>query len=183
MRGGRGRGEGENSCGAGTGVANSARTSLPWKGGDGASVADALPLLRWCGCGGNATDGVLLSLPWRERHAPLACLARDLRSGGAAATVRGATKTRVGATLISLNSHPVFAPYMAQLVMLYELSSNIHWGWPSGNSYVPTLVRQGFETGCNDFFIFALATIAEIPTWIFYDRNRNDLYRNRLYRR
>ena len=66
-----------------------------------------------------------------------------------------------------VNSHPVFAPHMAQLVMHYELSSNSHWGWPSEKSCVPMLARRGFETGCNDFFIFALVSIAEIPTWIF----------------
>ena len=49
--------------------------------------------------------------------------------------------------------------------MHYELSSNSHWG--SGRSCVPASARRGFETSCNDFFIFALASIAEIPTWIF----------------
>ena len=70
---------------------------------------------------------------------------------------------------------------MAPLVMHYELSPNSHWGWPSGIVCVPTLARRGFETGCNDFFIFALASIAQIPTWIFYDRDRNNIYHNRLY--
>ena len=61
-----------------------------------------------------------------------------------------------------VNSHPAKAPYMAQLVMHYELSSTSHWGWPSGIVCVLTLARRGFETGCNNFFIFALASIAEI---------------------
>ena len=82
-----------------------------------------------------------------------------------------------------LNSHPAEAPYMAPLVMHYELSQNSHWGWSSGKVCVLTVARQGFEIDCNDFFIFALASIAEIPTWIFYNRDRNDLYRNRMYRR
>ena len=63
-----------------------------------------------------------------------------------------------------VNSHPVMAPYMAPLVMHYELSLNSQWGWPSGRSCVLSLVCRGFETACNDFFIFALASIAEIPT-------------------
>ena len=67
---------------------------------------------------------------------------------------------------------------MAPLVMHYELSSDSHWGWPSGIVCVPTLARRGFETGCNDFYIFALASVAEIPTLIFYDCDRNNLYRN-----
>ena len=68
--------------------------------------------------------------------------------------------------IVCFNSHPVFAPHMAQLVMHYEHSSNSHWGWPSRKFCVPTLARQGFETGCNAFFIFALASIAEIPKYV-----------------
>ena len=67
---------------------------------------------------------------------------------------------------------------MAPLVMAYKLSLNSHWA--SGKSCGPTLARRGFETGCNDFFIFALALIAQIPTWIVYDCDRNNLYRNRF---
>ena len=70
-----------------------------------------------------------------------------------------------------VNSHPAKAPHMVPLVMHYELSSSTHWGWPSGIASVPTSARRGFETVCNDFFIFALDSIAEIPTWIFYDRD------------
>ena len=61
-------------------------------------------------------------------------------------------------------SHPVKAPHMAPLVMHYELYLISHWGWHSGIVCVPTLAHRGFETDCNDFFMFALASIAEIPT-------------------
>ena len=66
-----------------------------------------------------------------------------------------------------INSHPAKAPHMAPLVLHYKLSLNSHWGWPSRIVCVSTLARQGFKTGCNDFFIFALALIVEIPMWIF----------------
>ena len=65
---------------------------------------------------------------------------------------------------LSLNSHPVAAPHMAPLVMHYELFFTRSWSWSSGIFSVPSLARRGFETVCNDFFIFALALIAEIPT-------------------
>ena len=78
--------------------------------------------------------------------------------------------------MIMINSHPATAPYMAPLVMDHELSSDSHWGWPSGKSCVPLLARRRFKTACNNFFIFVFASIAEIPTWIFYDRDRNNLY-------
>ena len=62
-----------------------------------------------------------------------------------------------------LNSHPAKAPHMAPLVMHYNLFRNRSWGWSSGIVCVPSLARRGFETACNDFFIFALVSIAEIP--------------------
>ena len=67
-------------------------------------------------------------------------------------------------TLITLNSHPIAAPHMSPLVMHYELSFIRSWGWSSGIVGVPSEARRGFESACNDFFIFALASIAEIPT-------------------
>ena len=63
-----------------------------------------------------------------------------------------------------INSHPVNAPYMAQLVMLIFFEVRNSWGWSSGIVSVPPLARRRFETACNDFFLFALASIAEIPT-------------------
>ena len=41
---------------------------------------------------------------------------------------------------------------------------NHRWGWASGTVRVLSLARRGFETDCNDFFVFALALIAQIPT-------------------
>ena len=67
--------------------------------------------------------------------------------------------------LAPINSHPVMVLYMAPLVMHYELSFNRSWGWSSGIVGVPSVARREFElTCCNDFFIFVLASIAEIPT-------------------
>ena len=63
-----------------------------------------------------------------------------------------------------INSHPVNAPYMAQVCNAYFFRLRNGWGWSSGIASVPPLARRRFETVCNDFFIFALALIAEIPT-------------------
>ena len=66
--------------------------------------------------------------------------------------------------LAPINSHPVMVLYMAPLVMHYELSFNRSWGWSSGIVAVPSMARHEFESACNDFSIFALVSIAEIPT-------------------
>ena len=49
---------------------------------------------------------------------------------------------------------------------------------PSGLTREMPCVCRGFETGCDDFIVFALASIEQIPTKIFYNRDRNNLYRN-----
>ena len=66
--------------------------------------------------------------------------------------------------MLNCNWHPGMAPYMAPLVMHDELSFNRSWGWFSGIVGVPLVARREFESACNDFFIFALVSIAEIPT-------------------
>ena len=53
-----------------------------------------------------------------------------------------------------LNSHPVFAPHMAQLVMLTFELCNRHWGWPSGTVCVLSPACRGFKTDCNGLFYF-----------------------------
>ena len=53
-----------------------------------------------------------------------------------------------------LNSHPVFAPPMAQLVMLTFELCNRHWGWPNGAVRVLSLARRGFEPDGNVLFCF-----------------------------
>ena len=40
---------------------------------------------------------------------------------------------------------------------------NHRWGWASGTVRLISPARRGFETDCNDLFIFALASITEIP--------------------
>ena len=53
---------------------------------------------------------------------------------------------------------------MAQLIMLIFGLRNRSWGWPRGlTRRIPRACGE-FETVCNDFFVFALASIAEIPT-------------------
>ena len=63
-----------------------------------------------------------------------------------------------------VNSHPVKVPHMAPLVMHYELSFNRSRGFSSGIVGVPSQARRGFESVCNTFFIFGLASIPDIPT-------------------
>ena len=46
------------------------------------------------------------------------------------------------------------APYMAPLVMYYELFPNRSWGWSSGIVGVPLVARREFESACNDYFYF-----------------------------
>ena len=63
-----------------------------------------------------------------------------------------------------LNSHPVNAPCMAQLIMPIFGLRNRSWGRPSRLTRGMPFACRGFKTVCNDFFVFALALIAEIPT-------------------
>ena len=64
----------------------------------------------------------------------------------------------------SFNSHPVNAPYMAQLIMPIFGHRDRSWGRPSGLTRGMPFVCRRFESSCNDFSFFALASIAEIPT-------------------
>ena len=64
----------------------------------------------------------------------------------------------------ALNSHPVNVPYMAQLVMVIFGLRNCSWGRPSGLTLGMPWACRGFETACNGYFVFPLASIAEIPT-------------------
>ena len=66
--------------------------------------------------------------------------------------------------VILINSLPVNAPYMAQLVNTTFELRNRNWGWHDGLTCGLSRACRGFKTGCNDFFVFALPSIAEIPT-------------------
>ena len=61
------------------------------------------------------------------------------------------------------NSHPVMTPYMTPFSNALFKVCNFSWGWPSGIDRILSLVRNGFETACNIFFVFALALITQIP--------------------
>ena len=63
-----------------------------------------------------------------------------------------------------LNSHPVNAPYMAQVIMPVFGLRNRSWGRPSGLTRGMSFACRAFETVCIFCFVFALASIAEIPT-------------------
>ena len=56
--------------------------------------------------------------------------------------------------LAIINSHPVNAPYMAQLIMAIFGLRNRSWGRPSGLTRGMSFACRGFETVYNEFFCF-----------------------------
>ena len=112
-------------------------------------------------CNSNCNSNTGTTYCHRSSPSKKLCIGR--RVGRRAQTIIRLDNKPVVSQSCIFNSHPVKAPHMAPLVMHYELSFDRSWGWSSGIVGVPSVARRGFETACNDFFIFALASIAEIP--------------------
>ena len=78
-------------------------------------------------------------------------------AGGSCCDWRQGTATGATGTALSslVNSHSVFGPHMAKLVMLTFGVRNCHWGRPNGTVRGLLLACRGFETNVVTIFLLS----------------------------